>query len=230
MKTILITGSNRGIGFEIARQLGKRNFHIIISGRDEAKLQHAQKDLAKENIEADVLLMDVSNPDSITRAAKEFGKAHKELHVLINNAGIGIKGDTSLLRNSEDILNQTLQTNSYGPLRVTKAFISFIPSGGRIINISSGGGSMSDETGGWWPAYCVSKTLLNSITRQLAYELEPKNISVNAICPGWVRTDMGGLSATRSVHKGAETPVWLAYDAPQKLTGKFFRDKKETPW
>src|SRR5689334_9089900 len=130
-KTILITGSNRGIGFEIARQCGQ-NFHVIISGRDEAKLQKAQKELAKENIQADILLMDVSNPDSITKAAKEFAKAKKQLDVLVNNAGIGIKGDTSLLRNSEDILNQTLQTNSYGPLRVTKAFISFIPSGGRI--------------------------------------------------------------------------------------------------
>ena len=229
-KTILITGSNRGIGFEIAKQLGKKNFHVIISGRDELKLQKAQKDLAKENIEAEILLLDVSNPDSITSAAKEFGKTHKELHVLINNAAIGIKGDSSLLRNSEDILTQTLQTNSYGPVRVTKAFMPYITSPGRVIMISSGGGSMSDETGGWWPAYCVSKTLLNSITRQLAYELEPKNIAVNAICPGWVRTDMGGLSATRSVHKGAETPVWLADEAPQNLTGKFLRDKKVIPW
>lgn len=230
MKTILITGSNRGIGFEIARQIAHKNFHVIISGRDEAKLQKAQKELVKENINADVLLMDVSNPDSITKAAKEFGKANKQLDVLINNAGIGIKGDTSLLRNSEDILNQSLQTNSYGALRVIKAFMPYITSPGRIINISSGGGSMSDPTGGWWPAYCVSKTLLNSMTRQLAYELELKDIAVNAVCPGWVRTDMGGLSATRSVKKGAETPVWLAEEAPQKLTGKFFRDKKEIPW
>jgi NAD(P)-dependent dehydrogenase (short-subunit alcohol dehydrogenase family) len=229
-KSILITGSNRGIGFEIARQCGKKDFHVIISGRDEAALNKAQKELAKENIQVDILLLDVSNPDSITKAAKDFSKAHKELHVLINNAGIGIRGDTSLLRNSEDILNTTLQTNSYGPLRVTKAFIPYIPKGGRIINISSGGGSMTDETGGWWPAYCVSKTLLNSITRQLAYELEPNNIAVNAVCPGWVRTDMGGLSATRSVHKGAETPVWLADEAPQNLTGKFLRDKKVIPW
>ena len=89
---------------------------------------------------------------------------------------------------------------------------------------------MTDEPGGWWPAYCVSKTLLNAITRQLAYELEEKNISVNAVCPGWVRTDMGGAGASRSVAKGAETPVWLADDAPQNLSGKFFRDKKEIPW
>ena len=229
-KTILITGANRGIGFEIARQLGKKEHHVIISGRDEAGLKKTHKQLAEEDINADILLLDVSNPDSINKAAKDFGKSKQQLDVLINNAGIGIRGDTSLLRNSEDILNETLQTNSYGPLRVTKAFIPYIPKGGRIINISSGGGSMSDPTGGWWPAYCVSKTLLNSITRQFAYELEQKDIAVNAVCPGWVRTDMGGMGAPRAIPKGAETPVWLATEAPQHLTGKFFRDKKEIEW
>jgi NAD(P)-dependent dehydrogenase (short-subunit alcohol dehydrogenase family) len=230
MKTILITGSNRGIGFEMARQCGRKNFHVIISGRNETALEKAQKELAKENIRVEILLLDVSNPESISKAAKEFGKTNRQLDVLVNNAGIGIRGDTSLLRNSEDILTQTLLTNSYGPLRVTKAFMPYITSPGRVIMISSGGGSMDDETGGWWPAYCVSKTLLNSITRQFAYELEQKNISVNAVCPGWVRTDMGGAGATRSVQKGAETPGWLADEAPQTLTGKFFRDKKVIPW
>ena len=89
---------------------------------------------------------------------------------------------------------------------------------------------MTDAVGGWSPAYCVSKTLLNSITRQLAYELHQKNISVNAVCPGWVRTGLGGTGATRSLEHGAETPVWLATEAPQELTGKFFRDKKQIPW
>src|SRR5262245_8192529 len=115
-KNILITGSNRGIGFEVARQLGRDSHHIILSGRDEAKLHRAQKALAKEKIQAETLLLDVSNPDSITKAAKDFAKTKQQLDVLINNAGIGIKGDTSLLRNSEDILTETLQTNSYGPL------------------------------------------------------------------------------------------------------------------
>src|SRR5258706_140452 len=229
-KTILITGSNRGIGLEIARQCGRKIFHVIISGRDKAGLEKAQKELAKENINADILMLDVSNLDSINKAAKEFRKTNKHLDVLVNNAGIGQRGDTSLLHNSEGILTKTLLTNSYGPLRVTKAFMPYITSPGRVIMISSGGGSMTDETGGWWPAYCVSKTLLNSITRQLAYELEQKNISVNAGCPGWVRTDMGGAGATRSVPKDAETPVWLADEAPQNLTRKIFRDKKEIPW
>ena len=89
---------------------------------------------------------------------------------------------------------------------------------------------MNGEVGGWSPAYCASKTLLNAITKQLALELRGKKISVNAVCPGWVRTDMGGTGAPRSIEKGAETPVWLASEAPQDLTGLFFRDKKVISW
>jgi len=229
-KSILITGSNRGIGFEIARQCGKLGWQVIISGRDESRLQQALKQLQTENIHADMLLIDVSNPGSILNAARQFGSLKKPLDVLVNNAGVGIKGDESLTESQENIFTETLTANSYGPLRVTKAFLPFMKSPARVIMISSGGGSMTDEVAGWWPAYCVSKTLMNAITRHLAYELREKNISVNAVCPGWVRTDMGGRNATRSVEKGAETPIWLATDAPPSLTGKFFRDKEEIPW
>lgn len=229
-KIILVTGSNRGIGFEVARQCARKNFHVIISGRNEEKLKMASGELQKENLKVDSLLMDVSDPGSIGEAAAAFKARYGKLDVLVNNAGIGIAGDNSLVYGSESVLSESLNTNSYGPLRVTKAFLPFIKSPGRIIMISSGGGSMTDEPGGWWPAYCVSKTLLNAITRQLAYELSEKNIAVNAVCPGWVQTDMGGSGANRSVQKGAETPVWLAAEAPQKLTGLFLRDKKIIPW
>jgi NAD(P)-dependent dehydrogenase (short-subunit alcohol dehydrogenase family) len=229
-KIILITGANRGIGFETARQLGKLGYHVIISARDEVKLQEALQKLKKENMEVESLLMDLSNAKSIADAAREFSKRKLKLDVLINNAAIGLKGDRSILQNEETILTETLNTNCMGPLRVCKAFLPFMSSPSRIINISSGGGSMTDPIGGWSPAYCVSKSLLNALTRHLAYELESGNISVNAVCPGWVRTDMGGNAASRSVAKGAETPVWLATDAPQKFSGKFFRDKKEIPW
>jgi NAD(P)-dependent dehydrogenase (short-subunit alcohol dehydrogenase family) len=230
MKTILITGSNRGIGFEIARQCAGKNFRVFLSGRSREKLEAALQKLQEEKLQAEILIMDTSDPNNISNAAAQFRSLNIELDVLVNNAGIGVRGDQMLSSGREEIFTQTLITNAYGPLRVTKEFLPFIPSGGRIIMISSGGGSMTDEPGGWWPAYCTSKTLLNSITRHLAYELEEKNISVNAVCPGWVRTDMGGAGASRSVAKGAETPVWLAVDAPQKHTGKFFRDKKEIPW
>ena len=134
------------------------------------------------------------------------------------------------LENKKYILDQTINTNSFGPLNVTKAFLPFIKSPGRIVMISSGGGVLNGEVGGWSPAYCVSKTLLNAITKQLAHELRDRNISVNAVCPGWVRTDLGGAGASRSVEKGAETPVWLSSEASQNLTGLFFRDKAVISW
>ena len=229
-KVVLITGSNKGIGFEIARQLGKIGFYVIISGRDESRLKTAIEKLQQEKIITDALLMDVSSHESIESAAGNFRKKNLEIDVLINNAAILDKGDHKLLNNHAKVLYQTINTNSYGPLLVTNAFLPFIKPNGRILMISSGGGSVSEGAQGWSPAYCVSKTLLNAITRQLAYELKNKNISVNAVCPGWVRTDMGGTGANRSLEKGAETPVWLATESPQKFTGLFFRDKKVIQW
>jgi NAD(P)-dependent dehydrogenase (short-subunit alcohol dehydrogenase family) len=229
-KVILITGSNKGIGYEIARQCGKLGFYVIISGRDETRLKTALENLQKEKINVDSLLMDVSSLESIENAAKLFTSKKLKLDVLVNNAGIIIKGDYKLLQNDRNILQQTINTNSYGPLFVTKAFLPFIGSPGKIVMISSGGGVLDGEVAGWSPAYCVSKTLLNAITKQLAHEFKDKNISVNAVCPGWVRTDLGGAGATRSVEKGAETPVWLSSEASQDLSGNFFRDKKVISW
>jgi NAD(P)-dependent dehydrogenase (short-subunit alcohol dehydrogenase family) len=229
-KVLLITGSNRGIGFEIARQCGKAGFHVIISGRDEKRLKAALSQLQKENIDADSLLMNVNSLQSIKGAAETFAAKNLKIDVLINNAGIVAKGDSSLLKNEEHLLEQTIATNSYGPLRVTNLFLPFMQSPGRIIMVSSTGGALSKEVGGWSPAYCISKTFLNAITRQLAFELRNKNISVNAVSPGWVQTSMGGSFAPRSIEKGAETPVWLATEALQELTGNFFADKTEIPW
>lgn len=230
LKTVLITGSNKGIGFETARQLGKKGFHVFISGRNQSKVESALSDLQKEGIKADMLTMDVSSQDSIRNAVSVFGKFGVKLDVLINNAGILLSEDKNLVTNSPSVMESTLQTNCYGPLRVVREFLPYIRSKGRIINMSSGGGSMTDEVGGWAPAYCVSKTMLNAITRHLAHELKGENISVNSVCPGWVQTDMGGQGAMRSVEKGAETPVWLASEAPQELSGNFLRDKKKIPW
>jgi NAD(P)-dependent dehydrogenase (short-subunit alcohol dehydrogenase family) len=230
MKNVLITGANRGIGFEISRQLGRKGFHVIISGRDGKRLSVALSGLKDEGISAEMILMDVSKTDSVQLAAEALARKEIKLDVLINNAAILLKEDRSIISMDPGVFDQTININSFGPHRVSQAFIPLINNPGRIINISSGGGSMTESVGGWAPAYCVSKTLLNSITRQMAYELSERGISVNAVCPGWVRTEMGGRSATRPVEKGAETPVWLAADASYKLTGKFFRDKTQIPW
>jgi NAD(P)-dependent dehydrogenase (short-subunit alcohol dehydrogenase family) len=228
-KTILITGSGKGIGFEIARQLAKLGHHIILTARNETSLKLAVQHLKDQQANVEGLVMDISDETSIRQAVHDFADLNIKLDVLINNAAIMLNNDKSLLQ-EEEVLLHTLTTNCFGALRVCKAFVPYMNRPSRIINISSGGGSMTDPPGGWAPAYCVSKTLLNSITRQLAFELHSKNISVNAVCPGWVQTDMGGAGAPRTVDKGAETPVWLSTEAPQELTGKFFRDKKQIPW
>jgi NAD(P)-dependent dehydrogenase (short-subunit alcohol dehydrogenase family) len=156
---------------------------------------------------------------------QQFGK----LDVLINNAAILLKEDQSLLKNSWLTIDQSLQTDAMAQLMVTWHFQSLLNKGSRIIMTSSGGGSMTDPVGGWSPAYCIAKSLLNAITRHLAYEYTQQQISVNAFCPGWVKTDMGGKSAPRSVQQGADTAVWLA-TAEKIPTGHFFRDRKEIPW
>lgn len=230
MKTILITGSNKGIGFEIARQCAAQGHRVIISGRDAQRLADAQQALQDSGLKCATLQMDVSNAESILNAARTFGTMFPALDVLVNNAAIIVRNDRSLGFDDDASFTTTINTNGYGPLRVTRAFLQYLKSGSQVINISSGGGSMTDPVGGWSPAYCVSKTMLNGITRHLAYELDEKNVRVNAVCPGWVKTDMGGQGASRTVDKGAETPVWLANDGAKGKTGTFFRDKKEIPW
>lgn len=228
-KSVLITGSTKGIGFEIARQLGKKDYHVIISGRDQKKLLSAKNELIKESINVQDLLLDISSDEAVTISANIFSTWNIQLDILINNAAILLSDDHLISKDSSSIFRETMNTNVYGALRVVQHFSPFLISNGKIINISSGGGSMSEPVGGWAPSYCISKSSLNALTRQLAYEFSGK-FSVNAVCPGWVKTDMGGLSAPRHVSKGAETPVWLASEVPSSVTGKFFRDKQEIDW
>jgi NAD(P)-dependent dehydrogenase (short-subunit alcohol dehydrogenase family) len=230
MRSTLITGSTKGIGLEIARQLSQKGWQVFISGRNNDRLNTAEAKFKKEGVSVRTLLMDVGSDESVRLAAAEFSKLKLKLDVLVNNAGILMKEDQALHDQDISLLEKTLNVNALGPLRVVRAFLPFMQTGARIINISSGGGSMSDPVGGWSPAYCVSKTALNSITRQLAHELSARKIAVNAVCPGWVKTDMGGKSAPRKVEQGAETPVWLASELTENITGRFFRDKQVIDW
>jgi NAD(P)-dependent dehydrogenase (short-subunit alcohol dehydrogenase family) len=152
------------------------------------------------------------------------------LDVLINNAGMIAKGEAPALNVALATIRTTLETNALGPLHVVQALAPFLKrsESGRIVNMSSGMGALADNSGGH-AAYRLSKATLNAVTAILAAELRG-SVTVNSVCPGWVRTDMGGRGATREVAEGAETAVWLALDAPQTLTGKFLRDREVIPW
>src|SRR5690242_3608340 len=230
MKTVLVTGANRGIGREVARQLAKRGFHVFIGARDSKAGRAAAEDLAKQGGETTFLKIDVSDDASVKAAAREFAKQSDHLDVLVNNAGIMVDGDDGILKISDDVFRKTIETNTLGALRVARVFEPSLSKSKspRIINVSSGGGQLTDGADGWAPAYCISKTALNGVTSQLASAL-PK-FAINSVCPGWVRTDMGGSNASRSVEEGAAGIVWLAADTPQNETGKFWKDRKVIPW
>lgn len=235
----LVTGANKGIGFEVARQLRREGFRVFLGARDEKagkatadKLNQGTRNGGKEERHGSVtfLRIDVTDPRSIQRAAEGFGKQSDRLDALVNNAGILLDDDKEILNCSPEIFENTLRTNALGALLVSQAFVPFLKKSDapRIVNVSSSGGQLDGGADGWAPAYCISKTALNGVTVQLAAALP--NVAVNSVCPGWVRTDMGGSNASRSIAEGASGIVWLAAEAPQKETGKFWRDRKVIPW
>jgi NAD(P)-dependent dehydrogenase (short-subunit alcohol dehydrogenase family) len=230
VKTVLITGANKGIGHEVARQLAAKGFHVLVGARNAKAGRKTADAITKQSGKATFLEIDVADNDSVTSAAREFSNIEDHLDVLVNNAGIIVDGDNAILEINDDLFRKTLETNTLGALRVTRAFAPLLrkSKAPRVINVSSGGGQLTDGADGWAPAYCVSKTALNGVTVQLAAALP--TFAVNSVCPGWVRTEMGGENASRSVEEGADTIVWLASEAPQDLTGKFVRDRKEIPW
>ena len=225
----IVTGANKGIGFEVSRQLAKRGFRVFLGARNIKAGQDATEKLGHEG-KVSFLHIDVSEADSIARAAAEFSRSSDHLDVLVNNAGVLLDEDKTALGITPKTFDATLRTNTLGPLLVAEAFVPFLEKSEapRIVNVSSGGGQLTDGADGWAPAYCISKTALNGVTSQLAAAL-PK-FAINSVCPGWVRTDMGGSNASRSVEAGANGIVWLAVDAPQNETGKFWRDRKVIPW
>jgi NAD(P)-dependent dehydrogenase (short-subunit alcohol dehydrogenase family) len=230
-----VTGANKGIGFEVVRQLAREGFRVFLGARDEKAGREAADKLQREGKkngygEITFVRIDISQADSIKQAANEFAGQSDRLDVLINNAGILLDEDKEILTITARTFENTLRTNTLGALLVSQAFAPFLRKSNapRIVNVSSGGGQLSDGADGWAPAYCISKTALNAVTSQLAYALP--EFAVNSVCPGWVRTDMGGANATRSVAEGASGIVWLAAESSQELTGKFWRDRQVIPW
>ena len=215
---VLVTGAGRGLGREVALRLASHGFTVITGMRRPEPIH---------GLEA--LSLDVMDETSIRAAAAQVKARHGRLDALVNNAGILLDGATGLMDLDADILRRTLETNTLGPLRMVQAFAPLMPKGGRIVNVSSGGGQLSTPAG-WAPGYCISKTALNAVTVQLAQALRPRGIAVNAVCPGWVRTDMGGAEAPRSLEEGANSILWLILQASPSLTGGFWRDGERIAW
>jgi NAD(P)-dependent dehydrogenase (short-subunit alcohol dehydrogenase family) len=224
----VVTGANRGIGREIARQLAQRgDLHVVLTARDEKKGRAAAKELG-----VDFLQLDVAAGRSVDAFAKLVGKSYGRCDVLVNNAGIlADPRGSRVLDSKAETYRETLDTNVLGPLMLAQALVPLMKKHryGRIVNVSSAMGQLSDMGTGS-PAYRISKTALNALTLILAADLSGSGILVNSMSPGWVRTDMGGSGAPRSVEEGADTAVWLATLPENGPTGGFFKDRKPIPW
>jgi NAD(P)-dependent dehydrogenase (short-subunit alcohol dehydrogenase family) len=231
----LVTGANRGLGLETCRQLGHLGYEVTLTARNDASGEQAAKRLQDEGILAHFHHLDVTSADSIDVLRQDIEQAGG-LDVLVNNAGIFERAETvpdcrhsSFFDVRPDEIRHVLEVNLMGPVMLCQALAPLIHANGRIVNVSSGMGQLSDM-GGHYPGYRLSKTALNALTRILADELRGSNIKVNALCPGWVQTDMGGKSAHRSIAEGADTIVWLADLPTDGPTGGFFRDRTPLPW
>jgi NAD(P)-dependent dehydrogenase (short-subunit alcohol dehydrogenase family) len=231
----LVTGGNRGIGLEIVRQLARRGLKTVLAARDLAKGKQAAARLSSEGIEAAVAAIDVTDGESVRSGVADILARFGRIDVLVNNAGILQEGftpeDASVFDAPIDRVMLTFATNTVGPLRMIEAIMPGMRERGygRVVNLSSGAGQLADMGPGF-PAYRMSKAALNALTRITAAEIGPGDVKINAMCPGWVRTDLGGPNATRSVEQGAETAVWLATLPADGPSGGFFRDKKPIPW
>ena len=225
-KVVLITGANRGIGKEIARQLAEHGWQVMVAARNFNAAEEVANQLGHA---AFAVQLDVGDEQSVKQAAAFMTAKFNRLDVLINNAGV--MGNDSMLTFDLDQISNTMNTNFTGPIRTAKFFMPLLKKStdARIINMSSGMGEINSLHSGGYAAYRLSKTSLNAFTILLSAELRNSNVKVFAMCPGWVQTDMGGKGAPRPVSKGAETAVWLASDKSVS-TGKFYRDKKVIDW
>lgn len=225
----LVTGGNRGIGLEVCRQLAEAGHQAILTSRDEEKAKTVVEGLDNKLIVYHQL--DVADGESIERVRSFVEGKYGRLDILVNNAGINYDTWQNAEQADLETVQDTFDTNVLGPWRMSQAFIPLMRKNdfGRIVNVSSGAGALNGMGGGT-PAYGISKAALNVLTIKLAADLKGTGILVNSVGPGWVRTDMGGKEAPRSVAEGAEGIVWAATLPKGGPTGGFFRDGKQIKW
>lgn len=226
-KTAVITGANRGIGLGLAKALANQDYRVFMLGRDSAKIAQAANDLADATAHA----VDVSDSSQVMGFAETLSQKLDHLDLLINNAGVIIEHQASIANIDPEIVLNTLNINTVGALRMTQALMPLLlrAESPRIVNVSSGMGELQDMGGGT-PAYRISKTAMNAITKITAAENTHADFKVNSVCPGWVRTDLGGQHADRSIDEALPGILWAAQLGTDGPTGGFFRDGQALGW
>jgi NAD(P)-dependent dehydrogenase (short-subunit alcohol dehydrogenase family) len=226
-RTALVTGGNRGIGFEACRQLARAGLRVVLTARDVVKGEEAAQALRDEGLEVLFEQLDVTDGGSVEACARRLSEAGTDIDVLVNNAGV--YPTEGIFQVDEETFRGALEINTLGPFRTCRAFVpAMVRRGyGRVVNVSSGGGSFGEGIGP--VAYGASKAALNALTVKVA-EAARGDVKANTMCPGWVRTDMGGAGAPRSPEQAADTLVWLATLPPDGPNGGFFRDRRPIPW
>ena len=223
----LVTGGNKGIGFEITRQLADLGHTVLLGSRNLERGLAARKQMGDpDNVQ--VIQLDVSDTESIKALYDQIRSEYNRLDVLVNNAGINYDTWHNTFNADLDNVRETLETNLFGAWAMIRQFIPLMQSNhyGRVVNVSSGAGAIHGMSSGT-PGYAISKAAMNVLTIKAAQLIRSGDILINSVCPGWVRTEMGGSSAPRSPQHGAETIVWAATLPKGGPTGKFFRDKNE---
>jgi NAD(P)-dependent dehydrogenase (short-subunit alcohol dehydrogenase family) len=230
-KIALITGGNRGIGFELSKQLGQKGFTVLLGSRDLEKGNLAAAKLKELGLDATAVELDLHKPETISQAFSFIQDTYGRLDVLINNAGVFRDGQSKLIDLPSGVLEGTMNTNFFAPYHMVRSFLPLMENNnyGRIINVSSGFGQMREIADPGNGSYKISKLALNGLTQVLAAEVTG-NIKINAVCPGGVRTDMGGPNAPRSVEQAAKSIFWLTELKEDGPNGGFFRDGEEISW
>jgi len=230
-RVALVTGANRGMGLETCRQLLDRGMRVVMTARETTAVERAARDLAHDSRNLMTVRLDVTDRGSIETAHRTVTERFGHVDVLINNAAVLVFDDSDVLAIPADGFHHTFETNVFGVIEVCRVFVPPMADRGfgRVVNVSSGAGQLSAMST-YAPAYSMSKAALNAFTRILADTYHSRGVLANAVDPGWVRTDMGGLAAPRSVQQGVATTVWLATLPDDGPTGGFFRDRRAIPW
>jgi len=233
-KIILITGSNRGLGFGMSEKLAKMGATVVMVARNKNAGEASFKKLKEQNLNVILKLADVENITDIENLYKSVSSEFDHIDVLINNAGINPEPPITTIETLDlKIFEKIMNVNLRGTIVMCKYFIPLLKksASGRIINFSSGLGQLTPDRMGPYPSYSISKTAVNAVTKILADELKNTNILVFSVDPGWVKTDLGGPAAPLSIEQGIDTPVWLATEKPEKLkSGYFYKERKIIDW